>query len=105
MSGGAEAIDGRPGRRRLARALERQPGTGQITEVDPVPRPGRRIPEVRDILAIDVVFTKGQRLQSLTQSLRALDYRGHRVGRQVERGFALAVEAPSRERGAIPGQG
>lgn len=90
-----QPIHDEPRRRILACAEVGQPSAGQIVKRDSQRFPASIRSEIGHRLAIDIIFTDRQRLQTLGEALCALIDRSDYVQSQIEGRIALAVEAPA----------
>ncbi len=99
-----QPVDDQPGRCVLPGKLEAKPSTPELVTADAMSSPGRVVAQVGHAFAVHIILTHRERLQALGEALGAFAERRHHIERQVERRFALAIEAAAGDGGAGAGK-
>ena len=100
-----QVIGDAPRRRFLASELEAEPAASEVGKGHALRASGRIVPQVDDVLTVDLVLAHGEWLQPMGETLRALAERRHHVERQIQRRLTPAVKPASGQRSACAGQG
>lgn len=90
-----QAIHDHPRRHVLPTAQKGHPAASHVTQFHAERLPPRFVAQIGNRFAIDIIFAHRERVQPLTEALRAFTERRHDIEREIERCFPFAVVPPS----------
>ena len=99
----SKPVSDQPRGRFVPLALAVEPTAGKLIQSDLVVFSTCFLAQVRNVVAVDIVFANRQRLQAMTEALCAFCNGGRDGERKIKGGLSLAVEASAGDRGPFAG--